>query len=306
MAPHQEPDMKITVELVKELITHQFPQWAHMPIRPVECGGHDNRTFHLGEEMVIRLPSAEEYAGKVHIEQTWLPLLAPKLSLTIPHPLALGQSSTNYPWNWSIYQWIEGKSLNTVHLNDHHLKLLATDLAQFLHELHAVDTHGAPAAGPHNFFRGAHPLAYDSQTRLALAQLKDIIDVAEATAVWEKALRSSWNKNPVWIHGDLAPGNILVKESTLTAVIDFGGMGSGDPACDLVIAWTLFNKESRKAFKAAVCLDEGTWARARGWALWKALITLAELQDTSTPDALHQLHIIKEIILDSNLGRSST
>lgn len=289
---------EITVSLVTDLIAEQFPQWAHLPISPVELTGWDNRTFRLGQEMSIRLPSAEIYADKVQKEQKWLPFLAPHLSLSIPKPLAMGQPSKNYPWNWSIYQWIEGKSANELVIDDVHLQLIASQLAQFLNELHKIDITNAPLPGTHNFYRGDSPLPliYDTETKSAITQLQDLIDVDTVTAVWEKAISSQWNKKPVWVHGDLSSGNILVKNNRLVAIIDFGGMCVGDPACDLVIAWTFLKNESRKVFKAEVGLDSDTWNRACGWALWKALITLAPLKDKTYPEAIKQQQIIDEIL----------
>jgi aminoglycoside phosphotransferase (APT) family kinase protein len=290
--------VEITVALVTNLIAEQFPQWAHLPIKAVEFDGHDNRTFRLGNDMSIRLPSAQCYAPKVQIEHTWLPKLAPHLSVSIPQPLALGKPSRHYPWHWSIYRWIEGESANTLHFDDAHLPLIAAQLAQFLIQLHKIDTTGGQLPGPHNFYRGDSPLVYDAETRSAIAQLQGFIDVAAVTSVWQKALRSKWHKNPVWIHGDLSAGNILIKDNQLIGIIDFGGMGVGDPACDLVIAWTFLKNESRKIFRSHLNLDPDTWARARGWALWKALITLAPLQDKISTKAIKQKHIIDEILIE--------
>jgi aminoglycoside phosphotransferase (APT) family kinase protein len=288
---------KITLSLVKELLVEQFPQWSDLPIRPVEIGGWDNRTFHLGDRMSVRLPSAECYAPKVLIEQQWLPFLARHLSISIPTPLALGHPSKNYPFYWSIYEWIEGKSANALVINKLNVNLIAAQLARFLNELHSVDSSNGPSPGSHNFYRGAHPSVYDEETRSALSKLHDVIDTHTATAVWDKALSSKWNQNPVWIHGDLSAGNIIIKDDRLAGVIDFGGMGIGDPACDLVIAWTFLAKESGAIFRSQLLrLDADTWARARGWALWKALITLASLLDKSGPEALKQLHVIDEIL----------
>jgi aminoglycoside phosphotransferase (APT) family kinase protein len=288
--------LEITLSLVTDLIAEQFPQWAHLPIRDVELSGWDNRTFRLGEEMSIRLPSAEEYAPQVQKEQKWLPLLASDLSLSIPEPLAMGQPSKNYPWNWSVYRWVEGKSANTLSFDDLHLQLFASRLAQFLNELHKIDATGGPFAGSHNYYRGDSPAVYDAETRSAIAQSRGFIDVDAVTSVWEKAISSKWSKNPVWIHGDLSAGNILVKDSRLNAVIDFGCMGVGDPACDLVIAWTFLTNESRKVFRSHLCLDPDTWARARGWALWKALITIAQLIDKTCSEAMKQQQVIDEIL----------
>ncbi len=302
MQTAQESDtFEITVSLVGELIAEQFPQWEHLPIKPVELSGHDNRTFRLGDDMSVRLPSAQRYAAKVAKEQQWLPFLAPHLSLPIPKPLAMGQPSKNYPWHWSIYSWIEGTSANVLIIDDSKLPLIASQLAQFLRELQKIDATDVPlVGGPHNFYRGDSTKVYDAQTRSAIDQLHGVIDTKAATAVWEKSISSEWSKNPVWIHGDISAGNIIIKENKLAAVIDFGGMGIGDPACDLVIAWTFFKNESRNIFKSHVNLDSDTWARARGWALWKALITLASLQDKTCPEAMRQKQIIDEIIKESH------
>lgn len=287
---------EISVSLVTKLIAQQFPVWAHLPIKPVEVNGWDNQTFHLGKEMLIRIPSAQKYAAQVQLEQTWLPVLASHLSVTIPKPLALGKPCKEYPFDWSIYQWIEGESANTLILDENLLQTLAIDLAQFLNELHKIDISGAPIPGIHNFWRGSHPSIYDQETKLAITKLQNIINVEAVTTVWQTAISSQWNNAPVWIHGDLSAGNILIKNKQLTAVIDFGSMGIGDPACDLVIAWTLFNHKNRNIFKSLMPLDVETWNRARGWALWKALITLTAFSDTHSPEALNQLHIINQIL----------
>jgi aminoglycoside phosphotransferase (APT) family kinase protein len=148
---------------------------------------------------------------------------------------AIGQPSINYPWNWAVYQWIEGENARPFLIDD--LQLFALNLAQFLKELHTIDTTGGPLAGAHNFYRGGSPLVYDAETRSAISQLGGLFDMNAVTAVWERAISSKWTNNPVWIHGDFSAGNILIRNGRLVAVIDFGCMGIGDPACDLAIAW---------------------------------------------------------------------
>ncbi len=271
--------MHINTTLAKKLISSQFSQWVDLKINSVEFSGHDNRTFRLGDEMLIRLPSAEIYAAKVAIEQKWLPQLAPHLSLKIPQPVALGKPTTDYPYPWSIYRWIEGDSANNLMIDDLTLQKIASQLAAFLNELHKVDITDSPMPGAHNFFRGAHPKFYDSEARSAIKKLENFIDFGAAISLWEKSLNSEWKKNPIWIHGDLSSGNILIKNDQLTAVIDFGGMAIGDPACDLVIAWTFFKNKSRKIFKENLQLDHETWNRARAWALWKASLELEKISD---------------------------
>jgi aminoglycoside phosphotransferase (APT) family kinase protein len=216
------------------------------------------------------------------------------LSFAIPQPLAMGKLSDHYPWNWSIYRWIEGQSANSISIDSQHLQDIALQLGQFLNELHKIDTKDAPLPGLHNYWRGAHPSVYDEQTRESISTLKDHIDANAATACWEKAVGSKWDKKPVWSHGDFASGNILISENKLAAIIDFGCMGIGDPACDLVIAWTFLNNESRKIFKSQVDIDSDTWERARGWALWKACFELVECEDKTSHKAIKQ--IITEVI----------
>ncbi len=276
---------KVTIDatLVSRLIAAQFPQWADLSVEPVETSGWDNRTFRLGETMSVRLPSAEGYAAQVEKEQRWLPRLEPLLPLPIPRPLALGRPAEGYPWPWSVYRWLEGENATLKRIDDP--SAFATALARFLVALQKIDSAGGPPPGPHNFFRGGPLSVYDAEMRNALTALEGEIDVAAATAVWDAALNATWHGSPVWIHGDVAAGNLLVKEGRLSAVIDFGCLGVGDPACDLVIAWTLLSGKSREAFRGALSVDRATWARGRGWALWKALVTLAEYQTTHPLEA---------------------
>ncbi|PEJ47740.1 acetyltransferase [Bacillus sp. AFS002410] len=261
----------INVDLVKNLIKEQFPQWSNLEIKPVELSGHDNRTFHLGDRMSVRLPSAKGYVPQVEKEHTWLPKLASKLSLPISKPLAKGKQSKYYPWPWTINEWIAGETLNKNNISD--LNNFATDLGQFLNELQLIDASHGPKAGEHNFYRGGNLAVYDKETRETIDQTKEIFNEDLVTEIWQTALNSKWDRVPVWVHGDIAPGNLLVNNDKLCAVIDFGILGVGDPSCDAAMAWTFFDAPSRKTFKEVLKFDENTWNRARGWALWKALIT---------------------------------
>ena len=244
--------------------------------------------------MSIRLPSAAAYAEKVEKEQYWLPKLATQLPLPIPTPLAMGVPGEGYPYNWSIYSWIEGETVAPERISD--MTKFATDLAYFLVALHKIDTTDGPIAGSHNFYRGGALSIYDAETRHAITTLTDKAYAESCKNVWDEALSSTWQGTPVWVHGDVAVGNLLVKNGHLSAVIDFGGMGIGDPACDLVMAWTFLEGEGREAFRAALNLDNATWARARGWALWKALCHPLPGKEAEAR------HVIDEVIED--LGTS--
>jgi aminoglycoside phosphotransferase (APT) family kinase protein len=287
---------EISTALVEQLISEQFPQWADLPVRPVEFGGWDNRTFHLGDDMNVRLPSAAHYALQVEKEQHWLPRLAPYLPLPIPAPLAIGRPGRGYPWHWSVYRWLPGETATHAPIAD--LGSFATTLGEFLTALQRIDARSGPPPGQHNFFRGGPLAVYDHETRRALEALEGRIDVATARVVWELALGSAWNNAPVWFHGDVASGNLLVENGQLSAVIDFGTSGVGDPACDLSISWTMFDETSRAAFRDALPLDEETWARGRGWTLWKALIVAAEMPGTDRREIEKSRRVIDAVLSD--------
>jgi aminoglycoside phosphotransferase (APT) family kinase protein len=266
--------------LVSRLVATQFPQWAHLPVAPVELDGHDNRTFRLGDELSVRLPRADAYAPQVDKEHRWLPVLAAHLPLPIPEPVAHGIPTPGFPRPWSVYRWRAGEPATADRVQDE--TRFATDLAGFLSALYAIDPTGGPAAGAHSFNRGGPLATLDAEAREAITALLHEVNAEAATAVWDAALRAVWERPSVWVHGDVANANLLVRDGRLCAVLDFGCSAVGDPACDLAIAWTFFAGESRRAFRDALALDEATWTRGRGWALWKALITQAELVRSGT------------------------
>ncbi|MDD9937278.1 MAG: aminoglycoside phosphotransferase family protein [Myxococcales bacterium] len=282
----------IDTALVTRLIHEQLPHWGDLEIRPVERQGHDNRTFRLGDAMGVRLPSAAHYAAHVEIEHTWLPRLASGLPLPIPAPLAIGRPSHAYPWPWTVNRWIAGRPTGADRVAD--LTGLARDLAGFLNALRAIDATGAPAPGAHNFFRGGELAVYDGETRACIDALRGQLDAAAALDVWESALEARHRAAPVWVHGDVAPDNLLVDDGSLCAVIDFGQLAAGDPACDLTIAWTLFSGPSRDIFRHELHADRATWLRARGWALWKALLMLRSGSTPPSQRAPHQ--VISELV----------
>ncbi|HEX4981848.1 MAG TPA: aminoglycoside phosphotransferase family protein [Ilumatobacteraceae bacterium] len=274
----------ITPTLAARLVAAQFPQWADLPVVPVANDGWDNTTFRLGEELSIRLPSADDYVAQIDKEHRWLPILASQVPVQIPEPVARGRPDERFPRPWSIYRWIEGQTATRDRIGD--LTALAADLAGFLTVLEAIDASDGPPPGTHSFFRGGSLAVYDAECRKSIEDAADVIDVAAARDAWQAALASTWERRPVWVHGDVAPTNLLVNDGVLEAVIDFGCMASGDPACDLVMAWTFFDDQSRSVFRDTIDLDEATWSRARGWALWKALITHVRASETGTdPDA---------------------
>jgi len=273
----------IDAALVKRLIAAQFPQWRDLPVTPVE-------------DMTVRLPTVEGYVVAVDKEHRWLPVLAPLLPVAIPISLAKGAPGESYPFSWSIRRWVDGQTASRDRAGE--LPGLATSVAEFILALQHVDATGGPQAGAHTFYRGAPLAHYDDETRRCLAMLDGRMDTQSASAVWDAGLRARYHGHPVWFHGDIASGNLLVNDGRLVGVIDFGTSGVGDPACDLVIAWTLFSGDSRETFRNSVGQDAATWARARGWALWKALIGLAQDIDTNAQAAEVNRRVINDILAD--------
>jgi aminoglycoside phosphotransferase (APT) family kinase protein len=263
---------EITAELVACLIGAQFPEWSGLAIRPVVLDGWDNTTFRLGDDASVRLPSHEAYVAQIDKEHRWLPILAPHLPLPIPRPIAKGRPGCGYPLPWSIYGWIEGEPAAVAGVVDD--DRLADDLGAFLAALRGVSPEGGPPAGAHSFKRGGPVTAWDEQTRATIDVLGHEIDRDGALAVWEAATAAVLSSPDVWVHGDVTGSNLLVTDGRLCGVIDFGCAAVGDPACDLTPAWTTFHGSSRRRFVAALDADHDTWRRARGGALWKALIAI--------------------------------
>lgn len=263
----------IDATLVERLVAAQLPHLAHLPVRPVERQGNDNRTFRLGPDLVVRLPSAAGYVGAIAVEDRWLPELAPHLPVPVPEPVAVGEPGDGYPFPWAVRRWVPGEPLEPMSIAS---DAFAADVGAFLRALHRIPAAAGPPAGERTFHRGAHLGVYDADVRRALGAIGWTIDADAAEAIWEQALAWSWHEAPVWVHGDVAATNLLQVDGRLAGVIDFGQLGVGDPACDLVLAWTGLDASGRRVLRDAVGLDDDTWRRARAWALWKALVTLAD------------------------------
>ncbi len=267
-------ELDIDSTLVEQLLSEQFPDWADLPIAPVLPMGTDNALFRLGDDMVVRLPRRPQDSVVLEKERRWLPKLAPLLPLTVPVPLAEGTPSDTFPLMWSVYSWLRGVNATLERLTDPNRA--ANDLAQFVAALQRIDPADGPAPGEHNAFRGVPLAERDEATRSAIASLSTSIDDYAVTAAWEAALRATeWQSKPVWIHGDLDSRNVLAEHGRVTAVVDFGCLGVGDPAYDVMVAWKMLSRESRKTFRAALAVDDATWARARGLALSQSLMALS-------------------------------
>ncbi|WP_017624641.1 aminoglycoside phosphotransferase family protein [Nocardiopsis chromatogenes] len=276
MPTDDDLEVPIDADLAHRLIAEQFPQWADLPVTPVPVSGMDNATFRLGDDMSVRMPRFRRWAEQVEREHRWLPFLAPQLPMTVSEPLAKGGPGAGYPFDWSVYRWLDGETAQGGGLADP--ERAALDLAAFITALRKVDATGGPGPRASNAFRGVpmgderDSIAVEARVRPKIEGLKGLADTDRVTAVWEDALAAPpWEGPPVWFHGDLATGNLLSVDGNLSAVIDFGTMGVGDPAVDLLPAWKFLPAEARGVFREALDIDDAMWARGRGWGLASSL-----------------------------------
>jgi len=271
-------ELDVTASLVRTLVARQFPQWAELPVEDVLPRGTDNRLFRLGDELVARLPCRERTVATLVRERECLPRLAARLPLDVPVPLAVGAQADGYPWTWSIYRWLDGSNAAESPIAD--LGHCAHELAGFLLALRRIDPSGGPAAGEGNFSRGAPLALLDARVRASLAALADAVDAGALTAAWDEAVAApEWEGAPVWVHGDLDARNLLVRNGRATAVVDWGCVAVGDPACDVAVAWKVLSGDARDEFRRALSVDDATWARARGWVVYQAAGALSYYTD---------------------------
>lgn len=293
----------IDAALVHRLLAAQFPQWKDLPVAAVPKPGVDNATYRLGDSMSVRLPRYRRWEGQVAREQRWLPYLAPQLPLPVPAPLAMGQPGEDYPFPWSVYKWLDGEAAYPGPIADQ--RQAAIDMAGFLAALQAIDATGGPPPEWSNGFRGVpmgderDSAAAESRIRHRIAALAGLADTDALTAVYEAALAApAWDGPAVWIHGDPAPQNLLVRDGRLSAVIDFGTLAVGDPACDLITAWTFLDTAAREVFREQLGVDGATWARGRGWGLTGVLPRPQELDGSDPAAAAEARQQLGDIIAD--------
>lgn len=280
-------------DLVRRLVATQFPHWSDLTVRYVDSYGTDHDIYRLGDDLTARLPRIARATAQATKEAAWLPVLGPHLPLAVPEPLVIGQPGDRYPFTWSVCRWLPGDNANAPIAD---LVQAATDLAGFILALRAIDTTGAH---PRPVGSRGGPLAEgDRQVRRSIDFLGDRIDGHRVLRSWEQSLAASpWAGTEVWVHGDLLPGNLLLVDGRLSAVIDFGGLNVGDPACDLQPAWNSFQGASRDRFRAALSVDNESWLRGRGWALYQAVSALAYYWDTN-PGMIHQATNALNLILE--------
>lgn len=287
-------EIRISVHQLRELLADQFPHLAMERIEQLPIGGTDHVLFRIGESLLARMPRVDWAAEQAAKDAAWLPMIQPFVNLNVPSPVGIGKPSETYPWPWSLVPWIRGENPHSTNTN---LIQAARSLGEFCVALRCIPTKGGPVAKPRE--RGAALQTRDSITREAIIELGSRIDSTGTLDAWERALEADpWRGDPSWVHGDLDPGNLLVKDGNLVAVIDFGALDVGDPAVDLLAAWSLFQGESRSEFRKAAQADEAMWERGKGWALTTALIALPYYWEKSPSMVKSSLHKIEQVLAD--------
>ncbi|MEH0932504.1 aminoglycoside phosphotransferase family protein [Micromonospora sp. CPCC 205558] len=286
----------VSVGVVSALVAEQFPQWRDLPVRPLPSGGTVNALFRLGPDIVLRfplLPSTDpELRAELRREQEHALLLGAHLPVAVPEPLGLGEPGDGYPGPWTAYRFIPGETAQPDRMGDP--DVFARDLAGVVVALRGIDTGGRswPQAG-----RGGPLADQDAGVRSALALSHELTDTARLTEVWDRC-RDARRDDPadVWIHADLMPGNLLVRDGRLAAVIDLGAVTVGDPAVDLMPAWNLLGTEARETYRRALGVDDATWERGRGWALEQAINALHYYVETNPVMAGIARHTLRAVL----------
>jgi aminoglycoside phosphotransferase (APT) family kinase protein len=284
-------EVDVDENLVRRLLAAQFPRLAELPIRAFPSTGTVNAVYRLGDDLCVRLPRLASWARDLEKELAWLPKLAPRLSLRIPEPVDAGDPADGYPFRWAIYRWIDARTYADDLVDDE--RRAAADLARFVAELRRVDPAGAPPGG-------RRPLReLDAVTRAAIAASRGAIDGEAAISAWEAALEAPVADGPpAWIHTDLLRPNLLVAGGRLSAVLDFGSAGAGDRAADVIAAWSVFGRAGREAYRAALDVDDGTWRRARGYALHQAALIIPYYATTNAAFVALAKRTVEEVLAD--------
>lgn len=281
-------ELHIDVALVQQLLAEQFPERAGAFIREVESTGTVNAIYRVGEDACARLPRLALWQAGLQREARWLPWLGERLSLPIPQPIGGGRPNDRYPLSWALYRWIDGEPSADGVVDE---PRAARDLARFVLSLRQLDPSGAPPAG-------RRPLRQlNEETRAAIEAGRALIDADAALAVWDDAVQASaWDGAGVWIHADLLRPNILMASGRIGAILDFGSAGVGDPAADVIAAWSVFGPLGRAPYRSALNVDDATWRRARGFALHQAAIAIPYYVKTNPGFAALAQRTIEQVV----------
>jgi aminoglycoside phosphotransferase (APT) family kinase protein len=292
-----EDEVNINAWLARRLLAEQMPEYCALPLRRIASGGTDNAVFRLGGDLAIRMPLHPRAVGGLLKEVRWLPVIAPHLPLEVPEVVSTGEPGGDYPFPWAVVRWLEGEDALTGRIGS--IRETAFTLGRFVSELQAIDMTDAPPPGTEGFVRGLPLVGRDSTFRAALAHCAGLVDVERVRQIWDDALAApEWDGPPVWLHADLIPGNLLLRDGRLVGVLDFGAMATGDPAYDVTPAWHLLDRDTRPAFREIVGADEATWHRARGLVVSGGVIALPYYLHSNPSMVATARHGIHEVLAD--------
>ena len=276
-----EDEVLVDDGTVRALLKDQFPHWADTRLRRIADSGTDNAIYRLGDDLGIRLPRIQWAEAQIEKECRWLPKLAANLPAPVPVPLAEGRPGRGYPFPWLVFPWLDGTSLDRAAVDN--WNVIAEDVAEFVLALQHLPTQG----GPPPIRRGTPMAQFDEAVQWGISQLGGVIELDRARHVWRSALEAGdWPGDPVWVHGDLLPGNILIGKGRLSGIIDWSCAGVGDPACEAMLAWSL-PLDARRIYRRTLGFDDATWARARGWVVQQTVFYIPYYA-TSLPFAVDQ------------------
>jgi aminoglycoside phosphotransferase (APT) family kinase protein len=294
-----DDEVEIDLSLARQLLADQLPQYAKLPLVRVASGGTENAVFRLGNDLALRMPMTPGAVPGLLKEITWLPVLAPHLSLEIPEVVATAQPGAGYPFPWAVVRWLSGDDALAAGVDS--LRATARALGDFVAELQCIDMMEMPAPGAHGFTRGLPLAGRDAAVREFLGRCEGLVDIGWATEIWDDALSAPiWNGPPVWLHADLLPTNLLVRDGRLVGVLDFGTMATGDPAYDATPAWHVLDRATRPEFREIIGADDATWRRARGLVVSGAVIALPYYLHTNPSMVAMARRGIAEVLDDAS------
>lgn len=301
-----EDEIEINLPLVRALVDRAVPEFAGRRLRPLDASGSSNALFRLGDDLLVRLPRQPGGSETIAKEAHWLPYLAPALPVTTPEVVTVGEPDLGYPERWSIVRWIDG-SAPDLPTAAGAAGELARDLADVVAALRGLSIPPDALTDPAlRWYRGEPLAAMDAPTRRYLADCRRLsgldLDLGACLRVWETAmtLPGAGDGGEVrWLHGDLLAENLLVSDSRLTAVLDFGGLAVGDPTVDLVVGWELLDQSGREAFRSLLDVDEVTWLRGRAWALVIAVMTFPYYWTTMPERCTARLAMARAVLDDA-------
>ena len=287
MATMHPDQIDLDEGIVRGLLERQFPELAQRELRRDPSSGTVNAMFRLGDDLVVRLPFVEWGSADIEFEQRWLPRLVTGLTIPIPTVLHEGVADDTYPCAWSVMNWLPGELPDATTTTDD----IAHELATFVAELRAFDSTDAPTG-----YRGGPVREHDAEVRRVLPDIANEVDTTRIAAIWDSVLEArDYDDGPVWAHGDLLATNVLVHDGHLAGVLDFSAAGTGDPACDLMAAWSILAKSGREVFRTDLAVDDAEWDRGRGWAIVQAVMALPYYRDTNPGMVSNSLRMLNAL-----------